>query len=213
MEEQKTEQKAPWEQEWIAKPIQAVKDLVDGAVKAFKEPWERDWKQKPAQPITPSKKPAVAPSKGFDMDSYIRTTMDVESSGNPNAKAKTSSAKGLFQFTAGTWNDMVNSMGVNYTLNDRANPEKAKEVMQEFTSRNLERAKLDLGREPTHTEVYMYHFLGRSAPKVLNAKEDEVAANLVTKAQAKANKAVFYNKDGSAKTVGEVLSKYKERFK
>lgn len=213
MEEQKTEQKAPWEQDWIAKPIQAVKEFVGDAVKAFKDPWEREWKQKPALPITPSPKAPVAPSKGFDMDSYLQTTASVESSGNPNAKAKTSSAKGLFQFTAGTWNDMVNSMGMNYTLNDRTDPEKAKAVMKEFTSRNLEKAKSDLGREPTHAEVYMYHFLGRSAPKVLNAKEDEVAAELVTKAQARANKAVFYNKDGSAKTVGEVLSKYKERFK
>ena len=147
------------------------------------------------------------------MDSYLQTTAEVESSGNPNAKAKTSSAKGLFQFTAGTWNDMVNSMDLNYTLKDRADPEKAREVMRAFTSRNLEKAKKDLGREPTHVEVYMYHFLGRSAPKVLNAKEDEVAAELVTKAQARANKSVFYNKDGSAKTVKEVLDRYKERFK
>lgn len=212
MEEQKVEQKMPWEQDWIQKPIQAVKTLVNDAVEGFKAPWERDWKQKPAQPITPVEKAPVARSKGFDMDSYLKTTAAVESGNNPGIKAKESSATGLYQFTAGTWNDMVNSMGVNYTLNDRKDPEKAHEVMREFTSRNLEKAKKDLGRDPTHTEAYLYHFLGRSAPKVLSASEDAKAVDLVTKAQAKANKNVFFNKDGSARTVGDIVSRFKEKY-
>ena len=210
MEEQK--QQEPWEMEWIKKPIQAAVDIVEGAVKAFKEPWEMPWKAKATTPLTPSRKAPVERSKGFDMEGYLKTTASVESGNNPAAKARTSSATGLYQFTAGTWNDMVNSMNLDYTLADRKDPVKSQEVMKAFTQRNVEKAKEDLGREPTHLEAYMYHFLGKSAPKVLKAGEDEVAANLVTKAQAKSNKSVFYDKDGKAKTVKEVLAKYRERF-
>jgi len=210
--------KAPWEMT----PSEIKTGMGEAPPPAPEQPkqapWEMAWKAvraffvPEAPKVAPApKKPAVAPSKGFDMDSYLRTTAQVESSNNPRAKASTSSATGLYQFTAGTWNDVTNKMNVTYTLADRKDPVKSEEVMREFTKRNVERAREDLGREPTHLDAYMYHFLGRSAPKVLQADEKAIAASLVTKAQAKANKSVFFDKDGRARTVKEVLDRYREK--
>jgi soluble lytic murein transglycosylase-like protein len=39
-----------------------------------------------------------------------------ESGFNPNAKAPTSSATGLYQFTRGTWNTMVKKYGAQYGI-------------------------------------------------------------------------------------------------
>ncbi len=44
---------------------------------------------------------------------YYRTLAMIESSGNPNAKASTSSASGLYQFTKGTWKNLVDQMGLS----------------------------------------------------------------------------------------------------
>lgn len=185
-----------------------------------KKPWEMVFDEI-RQFFSPSK-PAVVPQQntvskpkpapqGFDMRKYINTVAAVESSGNPNAKAKTSSATGLFQFTAGTWRDMTRELGVEYTLEDRKDPEKAKHVMEAFTAKNLEKARNDLQREPTQLEAYLYHFAGRSAPKLIKADPEDLAINHVTKAQAKANQSVFY-KDGKPVKVGDVLERFGSKF-
>lgn len=215
MEENKqtTEQSSPWERNWIKKPVQAVIEFVDNSVKAIKEPWEKTWKSKDTVPSPTPKKPAVEAPRAFDMDYYIQTTAKVESGNNPNAAAKTSSAKGLYQFTAKTWNEMVNALDLPYTLKDRTDPKKSEEVMRAFTQRNVEKAKSDLGREPTHTEAYMYHFLGNSASRFLKASGNDEAYKHVTPAQARANKSVFFDKEGRPKTVNDILDRYNERFK
>lgn len=212
--------KMPWEMsaEEIKEAIgERLPALDEKPVDARKMPWEMAYEEirsffKPKEiKIQPDKVEPKRP-KGFDLETYMKTTAAVESGNNPTAKAKTSTATGLYQFTAQTWDDMVNKLGLNYTREDRKDVVKAETVMKEFTSRNVERAKADLGREPTHTDVYMYHFLGRSAPKLLQADENTPAVNHVTKAQARANSSVFYRKDGSTRTVKEVLEKYRGRY-
>ena len=202
----------PWEMSWVKKPIQAVTEFVNKAVDAVKEPWEMPWQKKATPVSTPPEKPAVAPSKGFSVDEYIQKTAVVESGNNPNAKAKKSSAVGLYQFTASTWMDMVNRMDLPYTLMDRKDPKKSEEVMRKFTEMNYEKAKKDLGREPTNVDVYMYHFLGNNASTLLKAKGDEVAYKQVSPAQARANKPVFFHEDGTPKTVNQVLERYMGKF-
>lgn len=44
-------------------------------------------------------------NQGFNQEAFIKRVIGVESGGNPNAKAKRSSAFGLGQFTDGTWLD------------------------------------------------------------------------------------------------------------
>jgi muramidase (phage lysozyme) len=189
--------------------------ITDRIVKAVK-PYLMDWKiiqaSSEAQEST-IKTPKTEPAKPFDFKAYMGKLSSTESGDNPTAKAKTSTATGLHQFTSGTWMDMVNKLDLPYTLSDRTNPEKSMKVAEEFTKRNVAKAKADLGREPTMLEAYMYHFVGKSAPKLIQAPYKALAVDYVTPTQAKANKNVFYDKAGEPKTVGEVMAKYEERFK
>jgi hypothetical protein len=139
--------------------------------------------------------------------SYLQTIAQIESGGNPNAKASTSSAAGMFQFTEGTWKDMTKKMGKNYTLEDRFDPKKSAEVAQFFTAQNKKTLESGTGRAASNTDQYMAHFLGAGgAVKFLNAMQQNpnaIAADMDPKAAA-ANKNIFYDKDGRARTLREV---------
>ena len=211
----------PWQQKWEEKPNQAV-SAVGEAVEAVKSgfnklskgvmPWDREWKEKPRVEAintlpTPSK-----PTEVSQRDAFLNKLVGVESGGNPMAKNPNSSATGLGQFTTGTWADAVKSAGKQYTLADRKDPEKSMEILRDFTAKNEARAKSDLGRTPTSTELYMYHFLGRDAAgDFLKAPPEALATDYVSKAAARSNKSVFYT-DGKPNTVAAVLGKFKGKF-
>lgn len=212
--------KMPWEQEWMEKPKQAIINAVETvkeAVGSIRMPWERDWTEKPRATSPEAPKPAVAPSKGFDMKSYTSKLIQAESGGVATAKAKTSSATGLAQFTKGTWLEQVTKQGLDYTLNDRTNPEKVKVVLEGFTKQNMDKARKELGREPTQTEMYMYHFVPAKASELIKADPDTPATRYVSEAVVKANKPIFLNKEGrkytTPKTVGEVMSIFRKKMK
>lgn len=209
----------PWEQEWIQKPVQAVTesvqsatDTVKEAVKGFKWPWEMDWTAKTAQPTQEAPKAPTKPSNKVDMNAYVDKLIQVESSGRTAVKAKTSSAVGVAQFTAATWMEEVNKLGLDYNLKDRTDPEKVRVVLQKFTERNAQKAVKELGREPTPAELYMYHFVRNNAGKLINAPADAPAIDYVSKLQARKNKNVFFDKAGNPKTAGEVLAVYRKKF-
>lgn len=209
----------PWEQEWTQKPVQAVtesvqsvKDTVTEAVKGFKWPWEMDWKSKTPEPTqTTEQAPKKAPYKA-DIKAYMDKLIQVESSGRATVKAKTSSAVGVAQFTATTWMEEVNKLDLPYTLKDRTDPEKVRTVLEKFTERNIQKATKELGREPTPAEIYMYHFVRNNASKLIKAPEDAPAIDYVSKLQATKNKAVFFDKGGNPKTVGEVMNRFRKKF-
>lgn len=210
---------SPWEQNWIQKPVQAVSEAVSSAasavtdsVKGFKWPWELDWTAKTPQPTQEPSQAPVKPSKGLDMGMYMDKLIQVESSGRATAKAKTSSALGQAQFTAATWMEEVNRLGLPYTLKDRTDPEKARKVLQGFSERNMERASKELGRPPTQAELYMYHFIRGNAGKLIQAPEDAPATDYVSRLQATKNKSVFFDKAGNPKTAGEVMQRFRAKF-
>lgn len=150
---------------------------------------------------------AVASGGPANMSSYLKTVAMLESGGNANAKAGTSSASGMFQFTAGTWQQMTKEMGKNYSLEDRFDPKKSAEVMEYFTSKQKGQLEKSIGREASSTDLYMAHFLGAGgAGKFINAMNQNpnaIAADLDPQAAA-ANKSIFYDKQGKARTVAEV---------
>lgn len=207
----------PWQENWELKPNQVVSDVgavvnrVTDGFKAGKMPWELNWKEKPRQvpkaaPVAPQA-PSSAP-----IDSYIDKVIGVESGGDPNAKNPNSSATGLGQFTNATWRDAVKEAGKKYTLADRTDPKIAREILTSFTLKNAEKARKELGREPTHQDLYFYHLLGRyGAGEFLTAPKDKPATEFVTKAAAKANPNIFY-KDEKPRTVGEVKNLFKGKF-
>lgn len=92
---------------------------------------------------------------------YLARVAQVESGGNPKAKAATSSATGLFQFTTGTWEGLMQQYpGLQLRRDGRTDPAQATRAMRQFTSDNARQFFGSVRREPTPSESYLCHFLG-----------------------------------------------------
>ena len=173
---------------------------------------------------------------------FLMQKASAESSFNPTAKAKTSSATGLYQFIESTWLNMVKKHGDKFGLGEYADKIEMKNGKAVCTSDCDRRDILALRNDPaisalmagvftaenqTHlekntqgdvgaTELYFAHFMGASgAAKFLNSREvngDAVAAEVFPVA-AKANKNVFYDsKTGEARTLDEVYNFFDKKF-
>lgn len=128
-----------------------------------------------------------------------------ESSLNPSAHAKTSTASGLFQFTEGTWTDMIKKYGAKAGINTagmspqqilalRNNPRIAT-IMESFFLLDNQKS---LGAK-TAGQMYLGHFLGAGgASRVLSANPNAPIASAVSAKAFKANASLF----NKVKTVG-----------
>jgi len=169
---------------------------------------------------------------GVDFD-YLLTTAMRESSLNPEAKAPTSSAVGLFQFLESTWLEVMKAEGPrlgygeyaaaidvtsdgDYVIADRQkrqdilklreDPAIAADLAAAFTRRNGDYLEARFGRMPSPGELYIAHFLGaQGAEKMFTAglADPEQVAAGLFPRQAAANRSIFYDRDG-ARTVREV---------
>lgn len=122
----------------------------------------------------------------------------MESSFNPGAKAGTSSASGLMQFTDATWKEQLEKHGGKYGLSP-------------FTPRDDIRANVILaheymksnGAKGDFTQKYMTHMLGAAGSARLNNANPQDLAYRISPKQANSNREVFF--DGSRpRTVQEV---------
>ncbi|MGJ8527743.1 transglycosylase SLT domain-containing protein [Maritalea sp.] len=168
---------------------------------------------------------------GVDFDYLLQTAMR-ESSLNPEAKAKTSSAVGLFQFIEGTWLEVIKEEGPKlgygsiadkiertsdgYEVRDnklkagilslRENPEMSADLAAAFTRRNGQYLQEKFGRMPSPGELYIAHFMGaRGAEKFFDlglSQPNSIAAERFP-SQAKANKSIFYE-GGRPRTIKQV---------
>jgi hypothetical protein len=150
-----------------------------------------------------------------NMQTYLAATALMESSGDPLAKARTSSASGLFQFIQSTWIETVKQMGKNYTLQDRFDPVKSAEVMNFFTQRQKSQLEKSTSREASNTDLYMAHFLGAAgASKFLNAmyrNPNLTAAQIVGIEAANANRSIFYH-NGRPRSLQEVYNLFAKKM-
>ncbi|MCW2246228.1 hypothetical protein M2352_001819 [Azospirillum fermentarium] len=156
---------------------------------------------------------------------YLMAKASQESSFDPNAKASTSSATGLYQFIDSTWLTTVKAHGADNGLGKYANaiqvrsdgratvsdPAMKQEILDlrknpsvsalmaaEFTRDNKEYLEKNTNGPVGATELYMAHFLGAGgAAKFLNAKQENPNAKAADlfPEAASANKAVFYDKE------------------
>jgi hypothetical protein len=166
--------------------------------------------------------------------SYLLAQARVESGLNPVAKARTSSARGLYQFTNSTWLETVRKHGAEHglgwaadaiksgaagagtaaratILSLRDNAEAAALMAGEFAQDNGAVLQKKLGRAVGSTELYMAHFLGAGgAAKFLGALavSPGLAAASVVPAAAAANRAVFFEKDGSPRSLEAVFARF-----
>jgi hypothetical protein len=183
----------------------------------------------------------AASSTGVDFK-YLYHQAKVESGLNPNAQASTSSASGLYQFTNQTWLATIAQHGAEHGLGWAANaisrganghyyvadettrtqilalrkdPETSAAMAGEYASDNRDYLQAKLGRSASSVDLYMAHFLGPAgAARFLSAKDsdpDQAAASVMP-AAARANRWVFYNKDGSARSVSDVYQRFAARF-
>jgi hypothetical protein len=170
---------------------------------------------------------------------YLVNQAKAESSFNPTAKARTSSASGLYQFIERTWLDMVNRHGDKYGLDkyadaidsklrvgDRAtrneilalrnDPELASYMAAEFAAENKAFLERTVGGNIGATELYFAHFLGASGAsgflKELKHNPNTIAADIMP-AAARANRNVFYDsKTGEPRTLGQVYAFFDKKF-
>ena len=176
---------------------------------------------------------AAGNRSGVDFGYLLQTAMR-ESSLDPQARASTSSAVGLFQFLEGTWLQVMKEEGPrlgyqsyadqisrtasgDYVVTDpsgraqilglRENPEVAADLAAAFTRSNGEYLRSVFGRMPSAGELYIAHFLGaQGAEKMFKAgldNPDQRAVDLFPR-QASANRAIFYDRDGQARTIRQV---------
>ena len=170
---------------------------------------------------------------------YLLEQAAVESSFDTDAAAKTSSARGLYQFIESTWLNMVREYGDKYGLGAEAaaidengrvgddatrrailelrnDPKIASIMAAELAADNKDYLAKTYEGDIGSTELYMAHFLGAgNAAAFLNATKDTpyaAAADIFPKA-ALANRNVFYDQQsGQPKTLSEVYSYFDQKF-
>lgn len=178
---------------------------------------------------------------GVDFD-YLVNQARTESSFNPNAKARTSSATGLYQFIDQTWLSTVSKHGSKHGLGDlssqiqkdfqgryfvsddtvkdqimtlRTDPEIASIMAAEFASDNQNYLEAKTGKDANATDLYFAHFLGAGgASKFINAMQDDpsLSAASLFPSAASANKNIFYNSNGSPKNLNEIYNNFERKF-
>lgn len=176
----------------------------------------------------------AADKTGVDFD-YLLQTAKRESAFNPNAKAKTSSATGLFQFVKQTWYETLldfgskhgyqnyakhiqqdrngryyvpNEQAKNAILELRKDPKAASLMAAEFSKQNTQYLTDKIGAPPKAAELYMAHFMGRGAAAKLinlNQRAPDMRAAEVFPKHAASNKSIFY-RDGQAKSIAQVYN-------
>lgn len=178
---------------------------------------------------------------GVDFD-YLLQKASQESSLDPTAKAKTSSATGLFQFIEQTWLRSVKQHGEKYGLGElvskitigsdgvarvgdaadrknilelRKDPTLSACMAAELTKQNCDNLKTKVGGEIGSTELYLAHFLGAGgAANFLEAYRTNPQAKAADfmPTAAKANPSVFYNKSGEPRSLASIYDMFAKKF-
>lgn len=181
----------------------------------------------------------AAEATGVDFN-YLLAQARLESELNPNARARTSSAAGLYQFLGSTWIDTVDKHGERHGLEWagaairdgargkvvdpamrnaimalRYDPDASSLMAAELARDNAAQLQQTLGRAPDHAELYLAHFLGGDgASRFLSAMQRDPgapAAAMFPKAAA-ANRGVFYGPGGSPRSLAEVMDHFRRRM-
>ena len=171
----------------------------------------------------------AARETGMDFQ-YMLAQAKIESALDPDAQASTSSAAGLYQFTRDTWLRTLDAHGDKHGLDWASNaiaggritdPALAGQIMAlrndpqasalmagELAGDNRDELSGVLGREPDGAELYLGHFLGSGGARkfltALTQSPETSAAALLPKA-ASANRPIFFEPSGAARSVREVM--------
>jgi hypothetical protein len=173
---------------------------------------------------------------------YLLAAAKIESNLNPRAAASTSSARGLYQFIEQTWLATMKERGEalgygqyanaitrlgngRYEIGDPAAREKILALRNDasvnaalagaLAQMNGEKLAGSIDRAPTDGELYMSHFLGvYGATRLINAAMDTpgVSAAALFPAAAAANRSIFYDRAGRARSASDVYAVLNSRY-
>jgi len=173
---------------------------------------------------------------------YLLATAKMESNFDPKATASTSSAKGLFQFIEQTWLGTVKEAGSqfgygqyadaitkspsgSYSVSDpaakaeilklRDDPVASSAMAGVLTQSNSFKLTGEIGRRPNDAELYMAHFMGvAGASKLINnaAQNPNASGAALFPNAAAANRSIFYDQSGSARSVSQVYGVLSSRY-
>lgn len=171
----------------------------------------------------------AAGASGIDF-TYLLAQAKLESSLDPRAKAATSSARGLYQFTNGTWaqtlakhGDMLGIPGAALAdpaararlMTLRDDPQASAMMAAGLAGDNQVALTNALGRTPDASELYLAHFLGADgASKFLSAMAvdpAQSAAALNPKAAA-SNPTIFFDNLGQPRSLAQVMELFRARM-
>jgi hypothetical protein len=183
---------------------------------------------------------ANATGTSFD---YLLATAKIESGLDPSLTMKSSSAAGLFQFIDQTWLGTLKQAGPAFGYGDYANaisrnssghysvdnPEMRREIMKlrndpsanavmagVLTQQNAAALARRIGRKPTEGELYIAHFFGAGgAGKLIRLAGTDPQSNAAEAfpQAAHANRPIFYDRQGNARSMSGVYSELVRRFK
>jgi hypothetical protein len=183
----------------------------------------------------------AAQSTGANFD-YLLTTAKVESNLDPNTTISTSTATGLFQFLDQTWLGVMKTAGRafgfgryadaisqtssgRYVVDDPALRDEMMKLRKDpaanatmggvITQQNAAVLEKRIGRKPTEGELYVAHFFGpHAASRVLQlaANEPNTDAVALFPEAARANRSVFYDRQGNARTIAGVRDELVRRY-
>jgi hypothetical protein len=183
----------------------------------------------------------AAHTTGASFD-YLLTTAQIESNLNPNARAATSTAQGLFQFIDQTWFATMKAAGSALGLSryadsivqgsdgrfDVPNPVMKHEIMKlrsdpkvsamlagAFSRSNHSQLAAELGRAPSEGELYIAHFLGADgAARLIGAaiQHPNATAADVFPSAARSNRPIFYDRGGNPRSVLGVYRLLTDRY-
>lgn len=191
----------------------------------------------PADAVRPGTTVAAAIARAADRTAvgfdYLMAQARIESGFDPRAQARTSTARGLFQFTAGTWLDTLRRHGADHGHADAArlaagdgaarraalamrdDPDLSALMAGAFARDNAAALERKLGRPAGPTDLYLAHFLGPAGAatflQALAAMPDQPAAGLLP-AAAGANRGIFFSRDGSPRSVAEIHARFAARI-
>ncbi len=178
---------------------------------------------------------------GIDFD-YLVDVARVESGYNPTAKAPTSSARGLYQFTKQTWLATLDRHGAAHGLawaadaigrdasgrlsvadpalrqqifDLRDDPAASSNMAAALTGDNRAYLESRIGRNAEPVDLYLAHFLGSGgAAKFLSALEanPDQPGATMMPEAAAANRSIFYASDGSMRSLAEIRERFRVKL-
>jgi soluble lytic murein transglycosylase-like protein len=173
---------------------------------------------------------------------YLMAQANTESAFQPDAKAPTSSATGLYQFIDETWLGAVKAWGARYGLGQyaaeitlsesgrpqvadpatrrqildlRKDPAASAALAAELARANKAEVETGLGRPASATDLYLAHFLGaQGATDFVRQIEHDGSAKAadLLPQAASANRWVFYDEAGQPKTVSQIYRNFADRI-